>query len=207
MDPDDPLRRLSDVNRRILFALTLTAAVIVAALAVERWVNRASASATPEPSAAFPLAAVEGTEADAAFAVRIRAESAVYRSGEPIHVTAWLTYAGPKAQEKLVGSGSGLVHFSWVQQDGGLRQDAIWHTDCQPYSIDRGQPLAVPFAKSGAVLGDGLEAEFWRQYFVDPVLRLPAGRYRIHAITGFSVGECGGPEHRLDASVEITVLP
>jgi hypothetical protein len=26
-------------------------------------------------------------------------------------------------------------------------------------------------------------------------------------VTGFSVGECGGPEHKLNAAVEITVLP
>jgi hypothetical protein len=45
-------------------------------------------------------------------------------------------------------------------------------------------------------------------YFADPVLRLPAGHYRIHAITGFFVGDCGaGLEHRLDASVDIQVLP
>jgi hypothetical protein len=192
------------VNRRFLLPLAAAIVVVVAALAVQRWTSRVQGSPVP---ALVPAVAVEGTDADPAFAVRIRAESAVYRSGEPIDIRAWLTYAGPKAQETLMGSGSGLVIFSWEQLDGRLRQDGIWTADCGPYTIDLGQPLAAPFAKSGAVLGDGPEAEFWRQYFEDPVFRLPAGRYRIHALTNFFVGECGGPEHRLDAAVEITVLP
>jgi hypothetical protein len=207
MHPDHPVRRLSDMNRRILIVLALTAVVIVAAVAIERWVNRASASASPPPSTAAPAAAVEGTDSDPLFAVRIRAESAVYRSGQPIQVRAWLTYAGPKAQEKLVGSGSGLVLFSWEQLDGRLRQEAVATADCVPDSIKRDEALVVPFAKTGAFQGDDPDAGFWQRYFVDPMFRLPAGRYRIHAVPSFTVGECGGLTHQMDASVEILVLP
>jgi hypothetical protein len=195
------------VNRRILIVLALAAVVIVTALAVERWVNRASASASPQPSTTPPVAGVEGTDAEPLFKLRIRAESAVYRSGQPTQVRAWLTYTGPNAQEKLVGSGSGIILFSWEQTDGRLRQEAVATADCVPYTLAKGQARAVPFAKTGAFSGDDPDVAFWQQYFADPVLRLPVGRYRIHAITGFSVGECGGPEHRLDASIEILVLP
>jgi len=195
------------VNRRILVVLTLTAVVVVAALAVERWASGASAVASPQPSTTAPVAEVEGTDVDPLFAVRIRAEPAVYRSGQPIRITAWLTYTGPKAEEKLVGSGSGLVLFSWEQLDGRLRQEAVATADCVPYSIKRVEPLVVPFAKAGAYQGDDPDVGFWQQYFADPVLRLPAGRYRIQALPRLTIGECGGPEHRLDATVEITVLP
>jgi hypothetical protein len=195
------------VNRRILLVLTLAAAVVVAALVVERWANRASASASPQPSTTAPFAVVEGTDVDPLLAVRIRAEPAVYRSGQPIHITAWLTYTGPKAEEKLVGSGSGLVLFSWEQLDGRLRQEAVATADCVPYSIKRAEALVVPFAKTGAYQGDDPDVGFWQQYFADPVLRLPVGRYWIHAVPHLTIGECGGPEHRLDAAVEITVLP
>jgi hypothetical protein len=179
---------------------------------VQRWSSRAgeapaAASTSPRSAAAIPAAAVEGNDAEPWFKLRIGAESGVYRAGEPIHVWARLTYTGPKPQEKLVASGSGLVQFSWEQQNGQRRQDGAATADCAPYSIDRTQVLAVPFAKSGGFSGDDPDAGFWRQYFADPVLRLPAGRYRIHALTNFFVGECAGPEHRLDATVEITVLP
>jgi hypothetical protein len=194
------------VNRRIVLVVALVTAVAVAAVVVDRWANRASAAASPEPSAAAP-AAVEGTDIDPSFAVRIRAEPAVYRSGQPIHITAWLTYTGPKAQEKLVGSGSGFVLFSWEQLDGRLHQEAVATADCVPYSIKRDEALAVPFAKTGAFQGDDPDVRFWQRYFADPVFRLPAGRYRIHAVPSFTVGECGGPAHHLDASVEILVLP
>jgi hypothetical protein len=211
-DPGDPLRRLSDVNRRFLLVLATAVTVVIAALAVQLWSNRpgevpAAASTSPHPPAAIPAGAVEGNDAEPWFKLRIRAGPGVYRAGEPIQVWAWLTYTGPKPQEKLVASGSGLVQFSWEQQDGQRRQDGAGTADCAPYSIDRTQVLAVPFAKSGGFSGDDPDAGFWRQYFQDPVLRLPAGRYRIHALTNFFVGECGGPEHRLDAAVKITVLP
>jgi hypothetical protein len=193
------------VNRRIVLVLATASVVIVAALAVQRWTNGLQASPAP---AVVPALAVEGNDGDASFAVRIRAEPALYRSGQPIHITAWLTYAGPKGQERLMGSGSGIVLFSWEQQDGRLRQEAVATADCVPYTIARGQARAVPFAKTGAFSGDDPDVAFWQQYFADPVFRLPVGRYRIHAVTGFFVGDCGaGPEHRLDASVEITVLP
>ena len=106
-----------------------------------------------------------------------------------------------------MGSGSGLVLFSWEQLDGRLRQEAVATSDCVPYSIKRVEALVVPFAKTGAYQGDDPAVGFWQQYFADPVLRLPAGRYRIHALPNLTIGECGGPEHRLDASVEITVIP
>jgi hypothetical protein len=192
------------VNRRIVFVLATAIVVVVAALAVQRWANRVQGSPAP---AVAPAVAVEGRDADPAFAIRVRAEPAVYRSGEPIQVWAWLTYTGPKPQEKLAASGSGLVQFSWEQLDGQRRQEGAATADCAPYSIDRTQVLAVPFAKSGGFTGEDPDAGFWRQYFADPIFRLPAGRYRIHALTNFSVRECGGAEHRLDASVEITVLP
>jgi hypothetical protein len=196
------------VNRRIVVVLATAIVVVVAALAVQRWTNRVQGSPAPAP-ALVPAVAVEGTDADAAFALRIRAESAVYRSGEPIHIRAWLTYLGPKQQEGLAGSGDGLVGFSWEEQLGRRHQGAVWHSSCVGYSIDRGKALAVPFAKSGGFSGEDPDADYWRQFFADPVFRLPVGRYRIHAETNFWIGDCGhpAPEHHLDAAVEITVLP
>jgi hypothetical protein len=41
--------------------------------------------------------------------------------------------------------------------------------------MDRGQVLAMPFAKSGGFSADDPHAAFWRQYFADPALRLPTG--------------------------------
>jgi len=200
------------LNRRILLVLATAVTVVVAALAIQRWSNRAveaqaAESPSPLPPVAVRAAAVEGNDVEPSFKLRIRAESGVYRSGEPIQIWAWLTYAGPKGQEKLVGSGSGLVLFSWEQLAGDLHQDAAATTDCAPYTINRDQVLAVPFAKSGGFSADDPYAAFWRQYFADPALRLPASRYRIHAQTNFYVGDCGAAEHRLDAAVEIGVLP
>jgi hypothetical protein len=194
------------VNRRILLAFAAAVMFVVAVLAVQRWTSRAPESPTLPP---VPAVAVEGNNADSQFEIRIRAESATYRSGDAIQINAWLTYLGPKGQEQLAGSGDGLVGFSWEEQVGRRRQGAIWHSSCATYSIDRAQPLAVRFIKTGSYSADDPDADYWRQFFADPVFRLSVGRYRIHAETNFSIGDCGhrGSDHHLDAPVDILVLP
>jgi hypothetical protein len=214
------------VNRRILLVATVAAAVIVAAAAVQLSTNRSSAPASPQPTStiptsmstatptaasAIPAGAVEGSDTDATFTLRIRAESAVYRSGEPIEVQASLTYAGPKAREHLAASGTGLVLFSWEQLDGPRHIGIGGTDDCATYSIDRGKAMVVPFFKVGPppelITDDIPDAPFWRVYFSDPVLRLPSGRYRVKANAGFYMRTCVAPRHGLQAGVEILVLP
>jgi len=184
--------------------LTVAAAILLAALAVERWINRA-----PEAPAAAPVPAtgVEDNAIDAPFSLRIRAESASYRFGEGIQVTAWLTYSGPKEREELAASFSGIVLYSWEQLDGPLRREAGYRLNCQSYAINRGQPIRIPFAKSGAFSGEDPDAAFWRQYFADPDFHLPVGRYRIHAKSYFFIHDCQVSEPGLDAAVEIDVRP
>jgi hypothetical protein len=192
------------VKRRVLLGLALAAIVAVTALAVQRWTNRAQEAPAP---GGVPAAGVEGTDADAAFTLRIRAESVEYRFGEPIQIRAWLMYLGPKDQELLAGSFSGIVLYSWEQLNGPLRRGNSLRLNCQPYVINRGQPIDIPFGKNGAFSGDDPDAAFWRQYFADPAFRLPVGRYRIHAKTFFYIGDCRGPKPDLDAAVQIQVLP
>jgi len=202
-NPGDPVRRLPNVNRRILLLASVTI-VVLAVLAIGRWATSTAPSAT---LAQPPAAAVEANSADNLFRVRIRAEPATYRSGEPIHVQAWLAYLGPKDRETIVGSGSGLVGFSWEQLDGQRRQGGAATADCRPYSIERAIPIAVRFTKSGGFTAEDPDAPYWRQYFADPVFRLLPGHYRIHAQADFTVGACGGERHDLEASVQVLVVP
>jgi len=199
------------VNRRLLLAVATAVTVVGAALAMQRRSNHggegpSAVAPSPVSPAVVRAAAVEGNAAEPSFNLRIQAGSAVYRYGVPIQIRAWLTGTGPRAQEQLVASGSGLVLFTWEQQGGDLRQEALATAVCAPYSMNRGQALPAPFAKSGGFSADDPHAAFWKQYFADPALHLPAGRYRIHAQTDFYVGECGGLEHRLDAAIVVDVL-
>jgi hypothetical protein len=217
-DSGEALRRFRDVDRRFLLVMATAVALVVAALAIQRWSNRgAEAQATPSnspvPQVATPTGPVEARSADGPFTVDMRIESAVYRSGEPIAIRATLTYTGPKARETLAGSGTGLVIYSWEELDGPRHYDANGTDDCHHYSIGRDQGMVMPFAKifsgeSPGVIPDTIpDAAFWRAYFSDPLFRLPAGRYRIHAGSAFWINTCSGREYRMDPSIEIQVLP
>ena len=60
--------------------------------------------------------------------------------------------------------------------------------------------------KSGGFSADDPDAAFYRAFFSEPLVRLPAGRWEIAAVASFVVGD-RRPEHSLRASITVTVEP
>lgn len=141
------------------------------------------------------------------FRLIIDATQTEFAADEPIDVSATLTYLRPLGETiTATGSGSGLVGFGIEQLDGELHMSPAQTYDCQGYSLDSGVPLAVPFSKSGGFAADGPNADFYRQYFETPELRLPAGVWRVYARSNFIVGgDCVGERIDLTASITIRV--
>lgn len=150
---------------------------------------------------------VTDQDADEQFKLTIQVDQDRYRAGQLITAHATLTYLGPDQQAVAVGSGSGLVGFSLERQEPPVRIDAAGTTDCKPYRFTRGQPVNLPFVKSGGFGGEDPLADFYRAYFASPELRLPAGSWTIEAGASFFIGACGGADHRLNASVTVVVEP
>ena len=88
-------------------------------------------------------------------------------------MSASLTYLGPKARETLVGSGSGLVMYTWERADG-LRMDGGGTADCRPTDVAQGQQLVFPFTKSGGFDAEAPNAQFWKEYFRERLQRMNA---------------------------------
>jgi hypothetical protein len=128
-----------------------------------------------------------------------------YAVGEPIDIAAILAYDGDMRTRALVGSGSGLVVFSIGQLDGDLSMGGLMTSDCRPYEITSGEPLTLPYIKGGGWSADDPNAGFYREWVEDPVFTLPAGAWRVWASADFALGECGGRQVRLDASIVVTV--
>lgn len=149
---------------------------------------------------------VEVTDSDAEFRLTIIAPRTIYRSDEPIEVRATLTYIGPAAVAEVAGSGSGVVGFRLEDLEGPLDQEPISTSDCVPHHFARGVALQVPFQKSGGWSADDANAAFWKAFFDDPVLRLPAGRWRITAVASFAGRECSDDQHLLEAPLELVVV-
>jgi hypothetical protein len=62
--------------------------------------------------------------------------------------------------------------------------------------------------KSGEVLSDQADADFYRSFFTDPLVHLPAGDWTISAIASFIEGQaCLGQTHTMTAKVQVHVSP
>ena len=178
------------IPRAAAVAVALTVVLLVAC----------GSSPTPRPG-------VDGFAQDADFSLSIHADRASYRTTDPIVVTAELAFLGLAPDVKVYGD-TGLVGFGVKQLDGHLEMGPASDLVCAEKDIGRLTPVHVPFQKSGGFSADQPDGPFWQAYFADPVLHLPAGTWRITAVTGLMTGkDCSPPNHNLTAGVTIQILP
>jgi hypothetical protein len=152
---------------------------------------------------------------DGPFELVIRTPRATVNTGDAIDVDAALTYLGPDVLVHVAGTPV-LVVFGIEQLDGPLVAPFITHpiqdAICAQHELLADEPLEAPFRKWGGMSDDDPNAAFLREYFEDPVLRLPAGTWRIYAQSVFAESGvadtgCGGlPVRSLQASVTVTVV-
>ncbi|CAN5750461.1 hypothetical protein BH24CHL8_BH24CHL8_07880 [soil metagenome] len=144
-----------------------------------------------------------GEGSDALFSLSIRADRGHYAADAPIEIDTTLRYIGD-ARTTVTSSGAGLVVFSIEQLDGPVDTGWARDDDCVRYVYRPGDTESVEFQKSGGYADDDRMADFWRTFFAEPELRLPAGQYRITASAVYGAPECGG-EQVVEASVVIVV--
>jgi hypothetical protein len=146
---------------------------------------------------------VSAIERSGDFTLTITVSRSEYTEGEPIEVDAAFTYDGPQGLIEVTGATS-LLGFRIEQQDGEIRNGPTWEKACNRYEMKAGVPVVVDFTKSGGYSNSAPDADFWRNYFSDPLLRLPPGIWRIFAIAQFGQQGCGS-ETELAASIVINV--
>ena len=130
---------------------------------------------------------------------------ATWQAGEPITGRARLEVEAGGAD--LGGSGSGLVGFEFREVGGHRRMGPAWTSDCRQYRLDPNAPLTSGITKSGGFAGEDPDAAFYRSFFADPMVRLPAGTWEIAAAAEFSEGLCDGAAHSLRAPILVTITP
>ena len=79
--------------------------------------------------------------------------------------------------------------------------------DCAKHDYARLAPVAIQFQKSGGYSADDPNAAFYRTYFADPVLRLPAGHWKLTAIANGYLKPCdmNAPQVTITLRAEILV--
>lgn len=158
---------------------------------------------TPTGPTAQPIV-VEGR--DASFALSMRVGSDLIDAGAPIDVSAILTWEGADPKVTIWGSGSGPVWFTLQQIGGAINLGGAITADCGPHEFARLVPVPIPFRKSGGWSADDPNAGFYKAFFADPVLRLPAGQWKVTAIANGYLRPCEMDAPQVDINLGAEIL-
>jgi hypothetical protein len=193
-------RRLGGVHRLVSL---VSLAMLLAACAPAPTPTPLSSAAVPGPTVP-ELAA--GTVSGHGMTLSVTAEPAMVAAGQPIEVEAIVTNDGAEPLV-LSGSGAGFVFFSVTRIEDGLTSGQPAATaDCVPHVLPPGEPLLVPFSKSGGFSPDDPNADFLSTYFSEPELTLPPGTWRIDITTSGTLGEgCTGEQLGHEIALMVTV--
>jgi hypothetical protein len=161
--------------------------------------------ATSQSSANGP---VVDTVEDARFRLTLTTPRGVFGTDEAIEAVAKLTYLGPLPNETIFHAMSPVAFMIEEVGGSGRTMGGAMEQPCLHTALSRDVSLALPFAKAGVPTSDPLSG-FNQAWYEDPVLRLPAGRWRIVAGLDAYIGECGGEAHSLTATnvIDVTEAP
>jgi hypothetical protein len=155
-----------------------------------------------------PESGQSSSDVDGDFALTLRSERSSYLRGEPIVVTAFLTYTGSEPEVDIAHDSAGPVRFEIREPLYGA--DVMWNVSrlmCGHSTLVRDVPSTIPFRKAGGYSNHDPAADALHAFFSDQVLRLPAGTWHLRAIAG--IGPCMGlpsPGAQMDVEIVITVV-
>jgi hypothetical protein len=166
-----------------------------------------SASASAEPVVPTPSdGPVTRVTDDGSFRFELAMPSSRYTTADEIDPITTVTYLGPNVTNVFHAASPILFRIDEV---GGERvMGGGMDLPCQSTMFTNGAGKPYPFEKAGSPTDD-LTTGFDRAWYEDPVLRLPAGQWRIMAQLDVTLGGCGADaeRHQLTLSAQVTVVP
>ena len=179
--------------------------IAVLALAVTACGSPApTAQLSPSPSSPAPAAAVD---VEGPFRLTFVLPRSTWMASEAITGQAQLALTAGD-QVALSGSGGGLLGFGFAEVGGTRQMGPGWTADCRRYALAAAAPMTSAITKSGGWSEDQPDAAFYRGFFNDALVHLPAGQWDITAVASFIEGPgCGGTSHEMRATVRVTVTP
>ncbi|HLO36170.1 MAG TPA: hypothetical protein VK194_08810, partial [Candidatus Deferrimicrobium sp.] len=162
-----------------------------------------SPAAIASPSPPTDPGPVIETAEDDEFMFDLTTPRRIYGPGDAIEPVATVRYLGPNEETTLYHAAS-PVGFIVEEIGGDRRMEGGMDLPCLRTPIRADRPLAYPFEKAGTT-----EHGFDAAWYQDPVLRLPAGTWRIRAYLDVSVTDstatCGALNHHLEVENVIAV--
>jgi hypothetical protein len=166
--------------------------------------NAPTTSPAPtSPTVAVPIRAetVQGR-----YRLSFELPRSTWKAGEPIDGVATLALVnGPGVD--LGGSAGGLFVFDFAAVDGSHHVQPGADAACAPYRLEQERPMSSSIKKSGGFSPDEPDAPFYRAFFRDPIVRLPAGEWRITAIVWFVEGRgCAGQSRTIQVPLTAHIV-
>jgi hypothetical protein len=155
-----------------------------------------------EPPRTGPGDPVGAIAEDATFRLALTTPRAIYSPEDAIEPVATVTYLGPRPTETIFHAAY-PIGFQ-IEEVGGERgMGGGMEQPCLRTELGKGESAALPFAKAGSP--DDPRRGFDLAWYMDPVLRLPAGTWQIIAYLDAFLGDCGGERHQLTVENVIVV--
>ena len=136
---------------------------------------------------------------DGTFRLTLSTPRERYGPSDAIEPIATVTYLGPDPTTTIYHA-TNVAQFR-IEEVGGERAiGGGTRQPCRPTNLAKDEPITEPFRKGGSP-----DATFDEAWYEDPVLRLPAGTWRIVAMLDVKVGGCGGETHALEVANVIQI--
>ncbi len=169
----------------------------------EGWPSCSPSSSIPSPSG--PNEAQRGEDRQGPFQLVFELPKDTWEADEAIHGLATLALVNGDSVD-LGGSGGGLLGFEFAEVNGSRLLQPVSTADCGPYRLENGKPITSPIRKSGGFSADQPDADFYRTFLAGPLVRLPAGDWKVTAIATFIEGQgCSGQGHTMRATILVHV--
>lgn len=151
-----------------------------------------------------PKDLMAGTK-DELFELKLYVDKDRYQEEEAIKCHATLEYIGDKDSIEIYSSDP-LVGFALKDDkyfDGGYAVNDELVTS----TFKKGEVISYDFCKSGGWDGDDPKAKFYEEFFSDPELKLPPGKYEISATMDghLDLKNLSGSEYKQSISLNIEV--
>jgi hypothetical protein len=168
-------------------------------------------SATAAPSASEPLGSpspATGTaeDVDGRFRLTFVLPRTTWSADEAIEGEAVLALIDDELAELGV-AGNGPIEFIFKEVGGSREIGPAWDTVCDSARLAAASPIVRSIRKSGGYGDDQPDADFYRAFFADPLVRLPAGDWDITAVAEFMDGpDCASADqHSMRATVRVQI--
>lgn len=155
----------------------------------------------------FTPSAIKVSSRDKNFELTLYLDSTTYTEKDLITCYATVEYIGDE-DSITVYSSDPIVSFT-LKDDQYFNGESIVHTILIPITYEKGKSVQYNYIKSGGWSEDDPNAGFYRRFYSNPELLLPAGNYEISATIACSsdINNIPESEFQKNVTVSITVTP